>query len=131
MAWSGCDRSREPSGKYVPVIRLAGSGEEWTETVEFKPNGICYYGHPPKMAECKWSRRENTITISRNGVVLNELQYDGKQLVDPQTAGSGDRMSGKSDTGRPHVVRSPRTVPGFLDAGFSWEVVYRNRRLDW
>jgi hypothetical protein len=83
---AGCGDSRQPSGKYVSVIRLPGSGEEWTETIEFKPNGICYYGHPPTVAECKWSRRGSTITISRNGVVLNELQYDGKQLVDPQTA---------------------------------------------
>jgi hypothetical protein len=28
----------------VSVIRLPDSGEEWTETTEFKPNGICYYG---------------------------------------------------------------------------------------
>jgi hypothetical protein len=84
---SACGRSREPSGKYVSVIRLPGSGEEWTEKIEFKPNGICYYGHPPTVAECKWSRRGDAITISRNGVVLNKLQYDGKQLVDPQTAG--------------------------------------------
>jgi hypothetical protein len=84
---AGCGRSRDPSGKYVSLIRLPGSGEEWTETIDFKRNGICYYGHPPAIAECLWSRRGNTITISRNGVVLNELQYDGKQLVDPQTAG--------------------------------------------
>ena len=82
----GCGDSRQPSGEYVSVIRL-DSGEQWTETIELKPNGICYYGHPPTIAECKRSRQGNTITISRNGVVLNELQYDGKQLVDPQTAG--------------------------------------------
>jgi hypothetical protein len=63
-----------------------GRREEWTETIEFKPNGICCYGHPPMVAECKWSRHGNTITISRNGALLNALQYDGKQLVDPQTA---------------------------------------------
>lgn len=84
---AGCGRGREPSGKYVSVIRLPGSGEEWTETIEFKRNGLCFYGHPPRIAESKWSRHGNTITISRNGTVLNELQYDGKQLVDPQTAG--------------------------------------------
>jgi len=56
------------------------------ETIDFKPTGICYYGHPPTIAECKWSRRENSITISRNGIVLNELQYDRQQLVDPQMA---------------------------------------------
>ena len=33
------------------------------------------------------ARHGNTITISSNGVLLNELQYDGQQLVDPQTAG--------------------------------------------
>jgi hypothetical protein len=49
----GCGRGREPSGKYVSVIRLSDSGEEWTETIEFKRNGICYYGHPPTVAECK------------------------------------------------------------------------------
>jgi len=38
----GCGRSRDPSGKYVSLIRLPGSGEEWSETVDFKPNGICY-----------------------------------------------------------------------------------------
>jgi hypothetical protein len=84
---AGCGDSRQPSGKYVSVIRLPSSGEEWTETIEFKPNGICYYGHPSIIAECKWSRHGNTITISRNGVLLNELQYAGKQLVDPRTAG--------------------------------------------
>jgi hypothetical protein len=49
----GCGDSRQPSGKYVSVIRLPASGEEWTETIEFKRNGICYYGHPPTVAECK------------------------------------------------------------------------------
>src|SRR4029453_16651697 len=83
----GGGRGREPSGKYVSVIRLPGSGEEWTETIEFKRNGLCFYGHPPRIAECQWSRHGNTITISRNGAVLNELQYKGKELVDPQTAG--------------------------------------------
>ena len=28
----------------LSVIRLPDSGEEWTETTEFKPNRICYYG---------------------------------------------------------------------------------------
>jgi hypothetical protein len=54
----GCGDSRQPSGKYVSVIRLPASGEEWTETIEFKRNGICYYGHPPTVAECKWSRHK-------------------------------------------------------------------------
>jgi len=43
LMFAGCGRSREPSGKYVSVIPLPGSGEQWTETIEFKPNGICYY----------------------------------------------------------------------------------------
>jgi hypothetical protein len=60
---AGGGDSRQPSGKYVSVIRLPRSGEEWTETIEFKPNGICYYGHPPTIAECNWSRHGNTITI--------------------------------------------------------------------
>ena len=30
---------------------------------------------------------KNTITISRNRVVLNNLEFDGKQLVDPEGAG--------------------------------------------
>ena len=60
---------------------------EWTETIEFKRNGIYFYGHPPTIAECKWSCHGHTITLSRNGAVFNELKYDGKQLVDPQMAG--------------------------------------------
>jgi hypothetical protein len=87
LVGSGCARSRNPSGKYVSMIRLPGSGEEWTETIDFKANGICYYGHPPTIAECQWSRQGKTITISRNAIVLNKLEYDGKQLVDPETAG--------------------------------------------
>jgi hypothetical protein len=50
---AGCGDSRQPNGKYVSVIRLMGSGEQWTETIEFKPNGICYYAHPSTVAECK------------------------------------------------------------------------------
>jgi hypothetical protein len=85
LAASGCGRSRDPSGLYASLIKLPG-GDQWTETVDFKANGTCYYGHAPTIALCQWPRRGNAITISRNGVVLNELQYDGKQLVDPQTA---------------------------------------------
>jgi hypothetical protein len=104
----GCGRGREPSGKYVSVIRLSGSGEEWTETIEFKRNGLCFYGHPPRIAECQWSRHGNTITISRNGAVLNELQYKGKELVDPQTAGGSARSvysaEVKGDCGTPGPI---------------------------
>jgi hypothetical protein len=38
---AGCGDSLQPSGKYISVIRLPGSGEEWTETIDFKPGGIC------------------------------------------------------------------------------------------
>ena len=80
---AGCGDSRESNGKYVSVIHLPGSGEEWTETIEFEPNGICYYGSSAN------SRRVQMITAwehdrnLRKGVVLNQLQYDGNQLVDP------------------------------------------------
>jgi hypothetical protein len=40
---------------------------------------------------------ETRSQSSHNGVFLNELQYDGKQLVDPQTAQVADRMFGRSD----------------------------------
>jgi len=80
----GCG-ARDPNARYVSHIRLP-SGEEWIETADFRPNGICYFGHPPAIAECRWSRQGNTITILRNGVELNRLQFDGKQLVDPEGA---------------------------------------------
>jgi len=80
----GCG-ARDPNGRYVSHIRLP-SGEEWIETADFRPNGICYYGKPPTIAECRWWRQGKTITISRNGVELNRLQFDGKQLVDPEGA---------------------------------------------
>jgi hypothetical protein len=82
---TSCGRVHDPSGVSASLIKLP-SGDQWTETVDFNANGTCYYGHAPTIALCQWSRRGNTITISRNRVVLNELQYDGKQLVDPQTA---------------------------------------------
>jgi hypothetical protein len=63
--------ARNPSGKYVSLIRLPSSGEEWTETVDFKSNGILL------LRSSADDRR----------IVLNKLQYDGKQLVDPETAG--------------------------------------------
>jgi hypothetical protein len=78
----GCG-ARDPNGKYVSRIHLP-SGAEFTETVDFRRNGVCYYGHPPKMVECQWSRQGDTITISRNGVMLDKLQFDGKQLVVPE-----------------------------------------------
>ena len=80
----GCG-ARDPNGRYVSHIRLP-SGEEWIETADFRPNGICYYAKPPAIAECRWWRQGKTITISRNGVELNRLQFDGRQLVDPEGA---------------------------------------------
>jgi hypothetical protein len=82
---AGCG-ARDPNGKYVSHVRLPNQAE-WTETVDFRPHGVCYYGHPPKVAECQWSRQGNMITISRNGVVLNKLQFDGKQLIVPEESG--------------------------------------------
>ena len=79
--YGACD----PNGRYVSHIRLP-TGEEWIETADFQPNGICYYGKPPTIAECRWLRQGKTITISRNGVELNRLQFDGRQLVDPEGA---------------------------------------------
>ena len=81
----GCG-ARAPKGGYVSHIRLPNSGEEWIEIADFPPNGICYFGHPPAIAECRWSRQGKTITISRNGVELIRLEFDGKQLVDPEGA---------------------------------------------
>jgi len=81
----GCG-ARDPNGRYVSHIRLPSSGEEWIETADFRPNGICYYGHPPAIAECRWWREGKTITISLNGVEVNRLQFDGRQLVDPEGA---------------------------------------------
>ena len=81
----GCG-ARDPNGRYISHIRLPNSGEEWIETADFRPNGICYFGHPAAIAECRWSRQGKTITISRNGVELNKVQFDGKQLVDPEGA---------------------------------------------
>ena len=82
----GCG-ARDPNGRYVSHIRLSGSGEEWIETADFRPNGIGYYGHPPAIAECRWSRQGKTITISLNGVEVDRLQFDdGRQLVDPEGA---------------------------------------------
>jgi hypothetical protein len=52
----GCG-SRNPSGEYVSHVRLP-TGMELTETVDFKSNGICYFGTPPTIAECQWSHRE-------------------------------------------------------------------------
>jgi hypothetical protein len=82
LLMAGCG-ARDPGGKYVSRIRLPNQAE-CMETVDFRANGVCYYGHPPKVAECQWSRQGNTITISRNGVLLNKLQFDGKQLIVPE-----------------------------------------------
>jgi len=81
----GCG-ARDPNGRYVSHIRLPSSCDEWIETADFRPNGICYYGHPPAIVECRWSRQGKTTTISRNGVELNRLQFDGSQLADPEGA---------------------------------------------
>jgi hypothetical protein len=82
----GC-RARGPSGKYVSHIHLP-TGVELIETADFRSDGVCYFGEPPTyIADCRWSQQGKTITISRNGVVLIRLQFDGKQLVDPETTG--------------------------------------------
>jgi hypothetical protein len=78
-------RARSPSGKYVAHIHLP-TGVEWIETADFRSDGVCYFGKPPTIADCRWSQQGKTITISRNGVVLIKLQFDGKQLVDPEGA---------------------------------------------
>ena len=81
----GCG-ARNPNGRYVSHIRLP-TGEEWIETADFRSNGICYFGKPPTIAECRWSRSGKTITISLNGVEVDRLQFDdGRQLVDPEGA---------------------------------------------
>jgi len=43
---------------------------------------------PPAIAECRWSRQGKTITISLNGVAVSRLQFDGRELVDPEGAPS-------------------------------------------
>jgi hypothetical protein len=77
---------RDPNGRHISHIRLPNSGEEWIEAADFRPNGICYFGHPLAIAECRWWRQGKTIRISRNGVELIRLQFDGKQLVYPAGA---------------------------------------------
>jgi hypothetical protein len=72
---------RQPRGKYLSHVKLP-TGQEWTEQADFRPNGTCNFGHPPDyVADCKWTRNGRIITISRNGVVLTELKFDGKNLV--------------------------------------------------
>lgn len=75
----GCQR--QPRGKYVSYVKLP-TGQELTQQSDFRPEGICYFGQPPDyMAECKWTRSGDIITISRNGVELTRLKFVGKNLV--------------------------------------------------
>jgi hypothetical protein len=71
----GC-RARSPSGKYISHVRLP-TGMEFIETADFRSSGTCYFGTPPTIAECQWSRQGDTITIERNGLVLTKLRFEG------------------------------------------------------
>ena len=79
LSLSACEK--QPRGKYTSQIHLP-TGMNMVEQAEFRSDGTCLYGHPPDfLAECKWKRKGDLITIERDGKTLAKLLFKDEQLV--------------------------------------------------